>query len=123
MIEAFKDVQKAEADKERFQNEADRYRFQVTLEAEGEAAKIREAAQAYKQQAIAKAEGEASRFSAVYNEYKLAKNVTKKRIYLETMGEILNGMDKVILDANSGSGIVPYLPLPEIQKQRQQAEN
>ena len=73
-------------------------------------------AEAYKQKVIAQAQGEAARFVSVYDEYKTAKDVTKKRMYLEMMEETLDGMDKVIIDKTAGSGVVPYLPLPELQK-------
>ena len=84
--------------------------------ARGEAAKILQAAEAYKKEVVAKAEGEASRFLAIYTEYSKAKEVTQERMYLETMEKVLADIDKVIIDKNSGSGVVPYLPLPEIKK-------
>ena len=65
---------------------------------------------------VAAAEGEASRFVAIYNEYAKAKQVTQERMYLETMEKVLADIDKVIIDKESGSGVVPYLPLPEIKK-------
>ena len=73
-------------------------------------------AEAYKAEVVARSEGDAARFIAVYNEYSKAKDVTRNRIYLETMEEILAGMNKLIIDNKSGSGVVPYLPLPELQK-------
>ena len=77
-------------------------------------------AEGYKQETVAKAEGDAARFLSVYREYALAKAVTSQRIYLETMEGVLKGMDKIIIDSRgSTSGVVPYLPLPEIQKRRQ----
>ena len=81
-----------------------------------EAEKILQEAEAYKKQVVAAAEGEASRFIAIYNEYKSAKQVTQERMYLETMEKVLADIDKVIIDKSSGSGVVPYLPLPEIKK-------
>ena len=77
---------------------------------------ILQQAEAYKKEVVAKAEGEASRFLAIYNEYKNAKQVTQERMYLETMEKVLADIDKVIIDKNSGSGVVPYLPLPELKK-------
>ena len=82
----------------------------------GEAEKILQAAEAYKKEVVAKAEGEASRFIAIYNEYKNAKAVTQERMYLETMEKVLADIDKVIIEKNAGSGVVPYLPLPELKK-------
>ena len=84
----------------------------------GEAAKIMQAAEAYKQRVVAASEGEASRFVSIYNEYAKAKKVTKDRMYLETMEKVLADIEKVIIDKNSGSGVVPYLPLPELNKKK-----
>ncbi|UTW54427.1 FtsH protease activity modulator HflK [Kordiimonas sp. SCSIO 12610] len=117
--DAFLDVQKAEADQQRFQNEAEAYRNQKVRQAEGEAERLVQLAEAYRATTVAGAQGEAARFTSVYNEYVQAKDVTKKRIYLETMENILAGMDKVILDGNAGSGVVPYLPINEIKKKQQ----
>ena len=92
---------------------------QMALIKEGvnnEAQKILQAAEAYKKEVVAKAEGEASRFIAIYNEYKNAKVVTQERMYLETMEKVLADIDKVIIEKNAGSGVVPYLPLPELKK-------
>ncbi len=117
VIDAFRDVQAAQADRERAQNEADAYRNDVVPRARGDAQRIILDAEAYKQETIANAEGDAARFLSVYNEYKLAKDVTAKRMYIETMEKVLNGTNKMILDGPSGgSGVVPYLPLPELQK-------
>ena len=116
MIDAFRDVQAARADMERSKNEAEAYANDVIPRARGEAQKILQAAEAYKKEVVAKAEGEASRFIAIYNEYKNAKAVTQERMYLETMEKVLADIDKVIIDKNSGSGVVPYLPLPELKK-------
>ena len=119
VIDAFRDVQAARADMERSKNEAEAYANDVIPRARGEAAKILQAAEAYKKEVVAKAEGEASRFLSIYNEYKNAKQVTQERMYLETMEKVLADIDKVIIDKNSGSGVVPYLPLPEIKKKTQ----
>ena len=116
VIDAFRDVQAARADMERSKNEAEAYANDVIPRARGEAQKILQAAEAYKKEVVAKAEGEASRFVAIYNEYSKAKNVTQERMYLETMEKVLADIDKVIIDKNSGSGVVPYLPLPELKK-------
>tara|TARA_Y100001970_G_C14233381_1_gene860195 strand:- start:391 stop:1509 length:1119 start_codon:yes stop_codon:yes gene_type:complete len=116
VIDAFRDVQAARADRERAKNEAEAYANDVIPRARGDAEKILQEAEAYKKQVVAAAEGEASRFLAIYNEYKLAKQVTQERMYLETMEKVLADIDKVIIDKNSGQGVVPYLPLPELKK-------
>ena len=116
VIDAFRDVQAARADRERSKNEAEAYANDVIPRARGEAEKILQEAEAYKKEVVAKAEGEASRFVAIYDEYKKAKQVTQERMYLETMEKVLADIDKVIVDKNSGSGVVPYLPLPELKK-------
>ena len=116
VIDAFRDVQAARADMERSKNEAEAYANDVIPRARGEAAKILQAAEAYKKEVVAKAEGEASRFVSIYNEYAKAKSVTQERMYLETMEKVLADIDKVIIDKNAGSGVVPYLPLPELKK-------
>lgn len=117
VIGAFRDVQAAEADKQRYQNEAQAYQNDIVPRARGDASKITLDAQAYKDQVIAKAQGEASRFKAVYAEYKQSKDVTRRRMYLETMENILQGMNKMIIDKKAGgAGVVPYLPLNELQK-------
>jgi membrane protease subunit HflK len=118
VIDAFRDVQAARADMERSKNEAEAYANDVIPRARGEAAKILQGAEAYKQRVVAASEGEASRFVAIYNEYAKAKQVTKDRMYLETMEKVLADIDKVIIDKNSGSGVVPYLPLPELGKKK-----
>ena len=115
VIDAFRDVQAARADMERSKNEAEAYANDVIPRARGEAQKILQAAEAYKKEVVAKAEGEASRFIAIYNEYKNAKAVTQERMYLETMEKVLADIDKVIIVKNAGSGVVPYLPLPELK--------
>ncbi|MCJ9427477.1 FtsH protease activity modulator HflK [Kordiimonas marina] len=112
--DAFLDVQRAEADQQRFRNEAEAYRNKVVNEAEGNAEKTIQQAEAYKAQTIARAEGEAARFKDVYAQYALAKDVTKKRLYLETMEDVLSGMHKVILDAKGGT--VTYLPVGDLLK-------
>ena len=116
VIDAFRDVQAARADMERSKNEAEAYANDVIPRARGEAAKILQAAEAYKKEVVAKAEGEASRFLAIYNEYAKAKQVTQERMFLETMETVLADINKIIIDKESGSGVVPYLPLPELKK-------
>jgi membrane protease subunit HflK len=115
VIDAFRDVQAARADMERSKNEAEAYANDVIPRARGEAAKILQAAEAYKKEVVAKAEGEASRFLSIYNEYSKAKQVTQERMFLETMEKVLADINKIIIDKNAGSGVVPYLPLQELK--------
>ena len=115
VIDAFRDVQAARADMERSKNEAEAYANDVIPRARGEAQKILQAAEAYKKQVVAKAEGEASRFLSIYNEYAKAKQVTQERMFLETMEKVLADINKIIIDKNAGSGVVPYLPLQELK--------
>ena len=117
VIDAFKDVAAAKQDAERAENEANAYRNEVTQRAQGEAAQVVAAAEAYKQEEIAKANGETQRFLSVFNEYKQDKDVTRRRLYLETMEEVLQRMDKVLIEDNAGgSGVLPYLPLDQLKK-------
>ena len=116
--DAFLDVQRAEADQQKSRNEATRYANEVIPAAQGQAEKLLQGAEAYRAQTVAGAEGEAARFLSVYEEYVSAKDVTKKRMYLEAMEEILSGMDKIILDGDSSTGVVPYLPLNELRKDK-----
>jgi len=118
VIDAFRDVQAARADKERLQNEAYAYANKIVPEARGEADRILQQAEGYKQQAVAEASGQTSRFLQVYEEYRKAPEVTRKRMFLETMERVYSGADKIILDSKGagGGGVVPYLPLGELQK-------
>lgn len=117
VIDAFNDVQRARQDKERLQNEAQAYRNDIVPRAKGEAERLIQEAQAYKQKVIADAEGEAQRFTSVLESYNTAQDVTTKRLYLEALQEVLANSDKVLVDSGAGgSGVVPYLPLPELQK-------
>ena len=117
VIDAFRDVQAARADQERSVNEAQAYQNQIVPVARGDAQRLLQEAEAYKEQVINDAEGDAARFLSVYNEYIQAKDVTERRLYLETMEEVLNGMNKMIIDTNVGGyGIVPYLPLDQLQR-------
>jgi membrane protease subunit HflK len=115
VIDAFRDVQAARADQERLQNEAQTYANRVVPEARGEAERILQAAQGYRDRVIAEAKGEADRFENVLEEYLKAPEVTRKRIFIDTMQEVLSNTDKIIIDEKSG-GVVPYLPLSELQK-------
>ncbi len=114
--EAFKDVQAAITNKEETINTAIARSNEIIPQARGVAQKLIQDAQGYKEKVIARAEGDANRFLAVYNEYKKSQSVIKRRMYLETMEEILGGMDKTILDAKASNGVVPYLPLKELNK-------
>ncbi len=117
VADAFEEVQRAQQDQERFQREAEQYANKLLGDARGEASKIREAAEGYKQSTIAQAQGEAARFLSVLAEYDKAKDVTRKRLYLETLERVLKDSNKVILEGGtSGSGVVPYLPLNELQR-------
>jgi membrane protease subunit HflK len=119
VIDAFDEVQRARQDKERLVNEANSYLNRIVPNARGEAAKLVEEAKAYKEQVVKQAEGVAQNFIDVYNSYKSAKKVTKRRIYLETLREVLDGKNKIILDDNgTGQGVVPYLPLNELNKNK-----
>ncbi|WP_336056759.1 FtsH protease activity modulator HflK [Nitratireductor sp. CH_MIT9313-5] len=115
VADAFDEVQRAEQDEDRFVEESNQYSNQKLGQARGEAAEIREEAAAYKNRVVQEAEGEAQRFISVYNEYAKAPSVTRKRLFLETMEEVLGGSNKVIVEPN-GQGVVPYLPLPELQR-------
>jgi membrane protease subunit HflK len=116
VADAFDEVQRAEQDEDRLQEEANKYSNNILGQARGEAAKMREAAAAYKNRIVKEAEGEAQRFISVYNEYDKARDVTRTRLFLETMEQVLSKSTKVILGSDAGSGVVPYLPLPEINK-------
>ena len=122
VIEAFRDVQRAQADRERAQNEAEGYANDIIPRARGEAERLLQESQGYRQEVIALATGEAERFKSVLAEYSKAQEVTIRRIYLETMEEVLKGMSKVIIDGQNGQGVVPYLPLPELQQRSRQPQ-
>lgn len=117
VADAFEEVQRAEQDEDRFIEEANQYSNQKLGQARGEAAQILEDASAYKTRIVQEAEGEAQRFISVYEEYARAPEVTRKRLFLETMESVLRDSNKIIMEQGSGGqGVVPYLPLPEVQK-------
>lgn len=117
VIDAFRDVQAAEQERDRLERQADAYANRVLAGARGEAAQQLELAEGYRASVVNEAEGEVSRFLAVLEEYRLAPDVTRKRLYLETMEQVLGNVDKIILDEQSGGqGVVPYLPLNELRK-------
>lgn len=121
VIDAFRDVQAARADQERARNEANAYANKIVPEAQGEASKILRESEAYQSQTVAEAEGQATRFVSIYSEYIQAKDVTRQRMFLETMEKVFGSMNKIIVDNDSvgGQGVVPYLPLNEINKKGQ----
>ena len=117
--EAFDDAIKAREDKERSENQAETYSNQVLPQARGEAARIIADAKAYRDKVVAESEGEAARFSAVLAEYKKAPEVTRERLYLDTMEKVLSGTNKIVLDTQEGSNSMMYLPLDQLVRQRQ----
>jgi membrane protease subunit HflK len=123
VIDAFRDVQAARADQQRLQNEAFSYANRIVPEARGDAERILQGARAYKEQTVAEATGQTARFLKVYEEYKKAPEVTRKRMYLETMERVLGGTDKIILDSKGGQGVVPFLPLDQLQNKKREGSN
>ena len=123
VLEAFRDVQAAAADRDRFVEEARRYANQKVQQAEGSASRVKEIATADARSAVADAVGRASRFLAVYEQYRFAPDVTRRRLYLETMEKVLAEKPKVIIDSDgaAGQGVVPYLPLDQLTRQGGQA--
>lgn len=113
VIDAFNEVQRARQEGDRLRNEAQAYSNKVLPEAAGQAAKITAEAEAYKQSVVIKAQGDAARFASVYKGYQTNPDVTRQRIYIETMGDVFKNTRKLIMDGNS-SGAVPYLPLNEL---------
>ncbi|MFK7764693.1 MAG: FtsH protease activity modulator HflK [Roseobacter sp.] len=120
VIDSFREVQAAEQERDRLERQADAYANRVTAGARGEAASQMEQAEAYRAQQVNEAQGEAARFTSVLEEYSKAPEVTRKRLYLETMERVLGDVDKIILESGiggeGGQGIVPYLPLNELRR-------
>ena len=116
VVDAFNEVQRAKADMERFKNEAEAYRNEILPKSRGEAEQRLQNAQAYKQAIVAKAKGEAERFTSVYKAYKNGEEVTSKRMYLETMEDVMQKSDKVILGTDKDANVVPYLPLDQLKR-------
>ncbi|MFT4159213.1 FtsH protease activity modulator HflK [Shinella sp.] len=115
VADAFDEVQRAEQDEDRFVEEANQYANQKLGLARGQSAQIREEAAAYKDRVVKEAEGEAARFLSVYEQYKAAPDVTRKRLFLETMEGVMKNSKKVIIDEKQGGqGVVPFLPLNEL---------
>ncbi|SNS61940.1 FtsH protease activity modulator HflK [Antarctobacter heliothermus] len=123
VIDAFRAVQSAEQERDRLERQADAYANRVVAEARGAAAQAREEAEGYRAQVVNQAVGEAARFTSVQREYALAPEVTRRRLYIETMESVLGSVDKMILDNSvtngggaAGGGVVPYLPLNELRR-------
>ncbi|MGF1553903.1 MAG: FtsH protease activity modulator HflK [Paracoccaceae bacterium] len=119
VIDAFRDVQAAEQDRVRFENNADRYANEKLAGARGEAAEVLQGAEGYRARVVNEARGEAARFVSVYGEYANAPDVTRKRLYLETIERVLGDVNKVLIDETAsggggGQGVVPYLPLNQL---------
>ena len=122
VIDSFRDVQGARADKEKVINEGIAYKNDIIPRARGESEQIIQKAEAYKREVVARSEGDAQRFESVLKSYKNNEDVTKKRIYLETLEGIFQNATKVIIDTKQGSGVLPYLPLPEIRKKNKKKD-
>ncbi len=116
VIAAFRDVVNAGQEKVRSINEATAYRNQVVPEARGNAARLIQEAEGYRDSVIAESTGEAERFRLILEQYRLAPEVTRRRMYLETMEKVLERSDKIVIDGDSGEGVVPYLPLNELRR-------
>jgi modulator of FtsH protease HflK len=122
VIDAFRDVQAARIDLDRSVNEAQTYANRVIPQARGNVAKIVQAAEAYRSQTVAEATGQTARYMKIYEQYKKAPEVTRERMYLETMERVLGDTSKIIIDSKDGAqGVVPYLPLDELSKQQSKA--
>ncbi len=119
VLAAFREVQAAVQDQARLRNEAETYASRIVPEARGNAERTIQEAQAYKERTVAEAQGAASRFKQVFEEYRKAPDVTRERIFLETMERVFGGMDKIIMDNQGGQGPVPYLSLNELQRRPQ----
>ena len=118
VIDAFRDVQAAEQTRDTLEKQADAYSNTVVAQARGESARLLQQAEGYRAQTVNQAQGEAARFVSVYEEYAKAPDVTRKRLYIETLERVLGNVDKIIIDegVGGGQGIVPYLPLNELRK-------
>lgn len=123
VIDAFREVQAATQDRETKIKEAQKYADQVVPVAKGEADRIKAAAQGYRDQSIAEATGQAARFLKILEEYKKAPEVTRQRLYMETMERVLGGSDKIVIDSKGGQGVVPYLPLNELTRKKSEGSN
>ena len=123
VIDSFRDVQRAQADRERAQNEAEAFANDIIPRARGEAERLLQEAQAYRQEVTARSTGDAQRFKSILAEYLKAQEVTSRRLYLETMETMLKGVNKVIIDGpTGGNGVVPYLPLPDLDRRAREQQ-
>jgi membrane protease subunit HflK len=126
VIEAFRDVQAAAQDRDTAEKQAEAYANERLANARGEAAQILQESEGYRAQVVNDAKGDAARFNSIYQEYRNAPEVTRKRMYLETLERVLGDVDKIIIDENmsgqGGSGVVPYLPLNELRRQTSRGE-
>lgn len=118
VIASFRDVQAARADRERMQTEAQTYADQVVPRAKGEAERVGAQAKGYKDQVVNEATGQAARFLSVLEEYRKAPEVTRRRMFLEMQERVMSGADKIILDNKGGPGVVPFLPLDQLQQKK-----
>jgi len=122
VVEAFNDQQASDTDRQRSINEAETYAGSIVPKARGDASKILQDAEAFKTQAVTLAQGEAQRFKSIYQQYRSAPEVTRERLYVETMQRILSRSNKILIDGKGTSGVTPYLPLPELRRTQQPAE-
>ncbi len=122
VIDSFRDVVAAREDKERLRNEAEKYSLSIVPQARGEAQRQLQDAEAYKQKVIAVAEGEADRFSALLVEYKKAPEVTRQRLYLDAVEEVLSSSTKVMIDVEGGNNLL-YLPLDQLIKKQEEDDD
>lgn len=120
VVDAFNDVQRARQDRERLRNEAEAYRNDIIPRARGEAEQLIQQASAYREQVVSLAQGDAQRFAQVLSAYIVSPEITARRMYLETMQEVLGGANKIIIDQGKGGGVVPFLPLNELTNQLRQ---
>ena len=122
MNDAYLDVQRAKADMERKRNEAEFYRNSIVPVARGKAQKIIQDAEGYKAEVMADIDGETARFQSVYDQYKLAPDVTRIRLYLDAMQAIYTPASKIIVNGDKSQGVLPYLPLPELKRAAEKVE-
>jgi membrane protease subunit HflK len=113
---AFQDVQSAKQDAEDVQNRAEAYRQDILPKARGSAIQMIQQAEGYKQSVVAKATGDAQRFNSIFEAYKSGEDVTRERIYIETMEDVMTNARKIIMDNSGGKNVVPYLPLDNLTR-------
>jgi membrane protease subunit HflK len=123
VIDAFRDVVAAEQDQERLFQEARAYANKIVPEARGEAQQVIQQAEGYRAQTVVEANGEATRFNSIYQEYRLAKSITRERMFLETMERVFRDKNKIVIDEGAGTGVVPYLPLPALQRSTEEGDS